>query len=222
VQSLNSKKFFLYLLIASVGVSALMGIGVILFGNFGELEERVLLTTLTINVTSVLGLACGAYLESRRGKVLPLFGIIAAAASAVLWIYLIWHGTVHESIFVRSLLSATLLATSCSLISLLLLANLDRRFIWSRYAVHISVWVLTAYLLYLIWDRDAIGSETTPRILGTLSIIVAALTLVTPIFHKLSAGEANVAEIDIEIASLKKRIEDLEVKKAAIEEVATV
>ena len=104
------------MLIASVAVSALIGIGVILLGNFGELEERVLLTTLTINVTSVLGLACGAYLETGKGRILPLVGIVAAAISAVLWIYLIWHGVVHESIFVRSLLSVTLLGTSLSLI----------------------------------------------------------------------------------------------------------
>ena len=63
---MNIKKLFLYLLIASVAVSSLVGIFVILFGNFGEFEVKVLLTTLTIMVTSILRLACGALLESNR------------------------------------------------------------------------------------------------------------------------------------------------------------
>ena len=72
---MNLKRLFLYTLIASVAFSALMGIGVILLGNFGELEVRVLMTTLTITVTSIAGLACGAYYESGRGRYLPVVGI---------------------------------------------------------------------------------------------------------------------------------------------------
>lgn len=222
MQNINPRRFFLYLLIASVAVSALIGIGVMLFGNFGELEEKVLLTTLTVNITSVLGLACGAYIETRRGRILPLCGIVAAAVSAVLWMYLIWHGTVHEDIFVKTLLSLTLVGVACSLISLLSIARLDHRFIWSRYAVHVAVWSLTANLLYLIWNKSAINEDITPRIIGVLSILVAALTLVTPIFHKLSAGEPVASEIDVEIASLRKRIEELEAKKAALGDVPAV
>jgi len=72
VQSLNLKKFFLYLSIGSVALSAVIGIGVILLGNFGEFETKVLLTTMTVTITSILGLACGSYLETGRGKIVPL------------------------------------------------------------------------------------------------------------------------------------------------------
>jgi hypothetical protein len=57
-QTLNLKKFFLYLLATSAAFSAIVGIFVILFGNFGEFETEILLTTLA--VTSILDLACGA------------------------------------------------------------------------------------------------------------------------------------------------------------------
>ena len=56
----NSKRAFLYLLVASVALSAIIGIAVLIFGNFGDFEIKVLLTTLTVTVTSILGLACGA------------------------------------------------------------------------------------------------------------------------------------------------------------------
>jgi hypothetical protein len=49
-----------------------------------------------------------------------------------------------------------------------------------------------------------------------LSIIVAALTLVTPIFHRLSNQAMSVEETDAEIARLKRRIAELENQKAEI------
>ena len=41
VQTLNLKKNFLYLLTASVAFSGVVGIFVILFGNFGEEEIKI-------------------------------------------------------------------------------------------------------------------------------------------------------------------------------------
>ena len=218
MQRLNLKKLFLYLLIASVGVSALIGIAVILLGDFGEFEVKVLLTALTVTVTSILGLACGAYFETGRGRLVPGAGILMALVSGVMWIYLVWHGTVHEDLFVKSLLSLTLLGAACSHISLLSLAQLDRRFMWSRYAVYFAVGSLTAYLLFLVWDVDAISNDVTGRIIGVLAIVVAALTLVTPVLHKLSTGEPGTTAIDAEIEKLRARIAELEAKKAAMVE----
>ncbi len=91
MKDLNPRKLFLYLLIASVSASAVIGIAVILFGDFGDFETRVLLTALTVSATSVLGLACGAYIELRNARLIPTVGIISAAVSAALWIVLIWQ-----------------------------------------------------------------------------------------------------------------------------------
>jgi hypothetical protein len=213
---MNIKKLFLYLLIVSVSISALVGIGVIILGNFGDLETRVLLTALTVTGTSILGLACGAYLESGRGRILPFCGIGFALVSAVMWLYLVWHDTVHDDLFVKLLLSSTVLAAGSSLLSLISLARLDRRFFWFPYSAHAAVWLLTAYLVYLIWFPDSIDENITPRIIGVLSIVVAAITLVTPILHKLSSGEPETESIDAEIGKLKARIAELEVKKAEV------
>jgi hypothetical protein len=211
---LSSKKFFLYLLVASVGVSALVGISVVLFGDFGEFETRVLLTTLTVTVTSVLGLACGAYLETGRGRLMPLAGIGFAALSAGLWIFLLWHGTVHSDLFVKTLFSATLLAAACSHLSLLSLARLDRKFLWAQRAAHLLIWSLTLLVLYLIWQFFENVSDFLTRLTGVLSILVAALTVLMPVLHRLSGQKTEGEEIDAEIARLRLRLEELEKRKA--------
>jgi hypothetical protein len=216
MQSLNLKKFFLYLLIASVAFSALLGIGVILFGNFGETESKILLTTLIVTITSILGLACGAYLETKRGKILPVGGIILAILSAILWAIFIWGNVGNERVFVQTALSATLLAASFSHISLLSIANLDRKFRWALYAAHFSVWSLTAILLWIIWAELKGDSELLTRTIGVLSIVIAALTIITPIFHWLSRQTPKAEEIDAEIARLRSRIEELEKQRGEI------
>ncbi|HNQ15557.1 MAG TPA: hypothetical protein PKM58_08340, partial [Pyrinomonadaceae bacterium] len=83
---MSIKRLSLYILIASVAISALLGIAVILFGNFGEFEQKILATTSIVTMTSIFGLACGAYLETGRGKILPYTGIIAAIVSGTLWV----------------------------------------------------------------------------------------------------------------------------------------
>jgi hypothetical protein len=212
-QEMNLKRAFLFVLIASIVASALIGIGVILFGNFGDLETKILMTTLTVSYASILGLACGAYLETKRGKILPIVGIVMAIVSAILWIILIWYGTIQEDLFVKSLLSTTLLAVSSSHLSLISIARLDKKFLWSRYAAYVSIGFLTAILLGLIWSQPESVSELISRSIGVLSIIVAAMTIITPVFHKLSS-ENTAEEIDEEIARLRARIKELKKQKA--------
>lgn len=211
---MNSKKLFLYLLIASVGASALIGVGVILFGNFGEFETKVLLTALTVTVTSILGLACGACLEAGKGRVIPMAGIVFAVISAVLWMFMIWSEFRPDNHnFANSVMSATLLAASCSLVSLLSLATLDSRFMWSRILAHAAVWSLTALILWIIWSHIDPSDSWIARTMGVLSIIIAAVTVVTPVFYYLSSSEKGVEGIDAEIERLKERLVELEEQK---------
>ena len=203
---MNSRRLFLYLLIASVGLSAIVGIGVLLFGNFGELEVRVLFTTLTVTVTSIFGLACGASLESGRGKYLPLAGIAFSILSAVMCFLIIWDLLDDNWEFIKSFLTATMLAAACSHLSLLSLARLDRRFAWTRTAAHICVWLLTAILLYILWAEPESSDGLVTRILGVLAILVATITVVTPVLHKLSNNERTVEQIRDEIEELEARI----------------
>lgn len=213
---MNLKKLFLYASIASVAVSAVIGIIVMIFGTFGEFETKVLLTTMTVTITSILGLACGACLEGRKGRVIPMAGIVFAVISAVLWITLIWSGSDGSETFAKAVMSATLVAAACSLVSLLSLATLDKRFMWARLLAHASVWSLTTIILVIIWAEIDPSESWIARLMGVLSIIIAAVTVVTPVFHYLSSSEKDADAIDAEIAKLKAKIEELETRKAVL------
>lgn len=213
---MNLKRLFLYTLIGSVAVSAVLGIGVILFGSFGELEGRVLTTTFTITLTSILGLACGAYYDSKNARALPGAGISFSLIAAVLGIYMIWAGDGGIEAVWKAAATASLIATSCALLCLISLATLDRRFLWSRHLIYTAVSILSAILLFILWFEPESSSDFVGRLIGVLSIIIAALTVVTPVFHKLSNKETSVAEIDAELDSLRSRIIELERQKATL------
>lgn len=214
---IDLRRIFLITLIASVVTSALIGIGVLLFGNFGLIEVRVLMTTMVITVVSVLGLACGAYIEIRGGKYLPLAGIAFSVAAGLMSILVIWDVLDDDEIFIKSFLTVTLLATACSHLSLLALARLDRRFSWTRISAVICVALLCAILLFILWFEPSGESDLIYRILGVLGILLAAITVVTPVLHKLSSDRSDVEKIDAEIGMLQKRIEELKDMRAKLE-----
>ena len=213
---MNLKKIFLYTLIISVAVSAVLGIGVILFGSFGEFEGRVLMTTFTVTLTSILGLACGAYYESKRAKNLPVAGIAFSLLAATLGIYLIWAGDRGVDAVWKSAATASLLATSLALLCLISLATLDKRFAWSRLLIYVSVTLLSAILLFILWFEPESSDDFVGRVIAVLSIIIASLTVMTPVFHRLSQKETGIAEIDAEIEKLRARIAELEQKRSEL------
>jgi glucan phosphoethanolaminetransferase (alkaline phosphatase superfamily) len=190
---------------------------VILFGNFGETEGKILATTFTIAVTSILGLACGAYLETKQGKILPSVGIIFSIISAIFFFVMIWGGTVWQNEnFFKSLATATIFAVSCSHLSLISIPKLDKKFQWSKSALYICVWLLSAILLWILWFAHDAENEFIIRIIGVLSIIIAALTIITPVFYKLSHSLPEAKQIDEEIERLKAKIAELEEQKAKL------
>jgi hypothetical protein len=213
---INLRRLFLYLLIGSVSLSALIGIGVLLFGNFGLIEVRVLMTAVTVTIVSVLGLACGAYIEVRGGKYLPIAGIAFSVIAGLMSFFIIWDVLDDDELFIKSFLTATLLAAACSHLSLLALARLDRRFSWTRISAVVCVVLLCSILLFILWFEPTGESDLIYRVLGVLGILLASITVVTPILHKLSAGDDPAAEIDAEIERLRSKIEELEEKKAAL------
>ncbi len=216
---MNLRKFFLYLLIASVAACALLGIGVLLFtGTFDEFASKVLATTFTITCMSILGLACGAYFEAKGARPLPFAGIAFSILAGALVITVIWFHERTGDIFAKTTVTLTMLAATCGLLSLISLANLDKRFAWSRTVAIVAAVLLDAILLWILWFQPEGDSDIVARTIGVLSIVIASVTVVTPVFHKLSVVESKSDNetIDAEILKLREKIKELEAKKSAI------
>jgi ribosomal protein S27AE len=189
--SMSPKRIALWFLICSVAVSAILGIIIVLAGTFSDLQIRIILTTLTISAASICALASGALWEKRRERFLSSSGAILAALAAVLVIAGIWTEA-ENSEFWKFAVSVSLLAVATAHACLLALARLAPRFAWTRVAASVAVYFLAGLFIYIIYFTPK--GDTGVRIIGATSIIVAALTILTPIFHRLSRGDLDIVD----------------------------
>jgi hypothetical protein len=211
------KKTFLYALIGSVVLSAILGIGAIFSGRFDWIQVRILLTTVTISVASICGLGCGAYFATGRGRLLPLAGIALALLAAVMVIGGMWIELGNQRYW-RFAASISVFAVACAHLSLLSMAKMASSYRWSLPAAYIAIFGVAVIIVSMIIREPHDAGMF--QLLGVAAILDAAITVVIPIFHRLSRAEVGVenerpprlstAEIDAEIAKLQIRLAELE------------
>lgn len=183
---MSLKKVALWFLIVSVAVSAALGIVAILTGTFGDFQVRIISTTLTISAASIGALAAGALWEGRGRKELPLLGIGLSLLAAVLLIGGIWLDSRGERYW-KFTASISVFAAATTHACLLSLARLAPRFAWAKAISLLAVYCLALLIVIAIYNEPA--SDFGFKLIGTASIIVAALAIMTPIFHRLSRDD---------------------------------
>jgi hypothetical protein len=223
-------KIFLRVFIASIVAAALIGIAAIgIPSKNWEYELKVLLTTAIIAGGSVCGLACGGCL-TRGHKVLPTAGLMLTGLSAGLLLLGIW-AEINSELYWKTTASATFFAVACAHLSMLFMANLAGAYRWAYVAAYQLILglatLLAAGIDFEFFDK---GGEAYWRLTGVVAILVAAVTLMIPVFHRLSREEVAAAQaeadplfaVESEIAAVKKRLIELENKRRILLGRATV
>jgi hypothetical protein len=212
-------KLFLRLFILSIIVTAVIGIITISIPvKQGWYEIKILLTTLTIAAASICGLACGGCL-SRGHMILPVSGLVLTGVTAVLFLIGLWSEIESEAFWKTSFV-LLFYAVACAHLSMLYMANLAGGYRWSYLVAYQLVLglatLLTAGIVFEFFKSEAYG-----RLVGVISILVAAVTLMIPVFHffsrdkfaALQQAADPILAIDNEVARLKNRITQLEAKR---------
>jgi len=181
------RRIAVIVIVASLALAALLGIIALFSGEFGELQVRILLSTLLIAGFSVVAL-CDLTIAERR---LRLVGFIGAALSLVTFalglvlIWLDWNDGTGE--LLRWFFIAGIVALSFAQASLLLLLS-DR----ASHAVRIALWITLAFVAVVtimavlpIATDGAVpgtGDEATYwRFFGAAVIIDAVGTIAVPV-----------------------------------------
>ena len=221
----NLKRPLLYALIVSVIFGAVLGIILVLRGKWGWYETRVILTTIVIAISSLCGLACDLSRTPRGLNLLPKSGLALTGISAVMILIGMW-ADFDEEWFWKTAASISIFAVATVHVCLLSIARLVRRFQWVFFIAWQAIFGLAALLVFVIVAE--VDSEEMMRIVAVASIVVAALTLVIPILHRIGRMESNkgdllmpvdertVDSIDFEIAKLHKQIAQLEKLRSEI------
>lgn len=203
------------------GIAAVLCIGTIWSD---EANYKPLATIIVLLFANFFLFPFAFYYEESKRKLLPVIGSAATIIAALLSVRAIWEFS-KSHFLERTFFVAVVIAVACFYLSLIFLITLSKRYAWTMKAVQITVWTLVGILLWLIIfepNLQETAQEIVTRVLVILSIIIAALTVMIPIFYRLSRAELDppekitVEEIEKRIARHKSEIENLEKMKKSI------
>ncbi len=190
---------FLWSMIISLSLAALMGIFALVFGGDSWFAQRILITALLVGGFSIVALMAAVVIERKRLVPLMWCGIGCAGAALLGWLILLWGDGVMdweiEELILKSSMTAALAAIGLTHAGLMFLPKLYAR--W-RQAVRTGAIVATGITLGLIipfmWFEDMIPYDaewTIWRTIGVFAILGSAGTIVTPVLWKLQSIQVH-------------------------------
>ena len=181
------RRWLLLLLVGSIVVNAALGIAALVSGDFGDLEQNVLLTSLCVTGAGVIGMACAPAIDRRGLWPLPWLGLVLGVAGFAVLMVSIWLDDPSENIL-RTGGTLLIVAGAIAWGSLVSLARLAPRFRWVMPVAVVLVMVLAGMFIPLLWET-AQDAEWYGRSLGVVAVLTAAFTLLVPILHRAGRGE---------------------------------
>lgn len=181
------KRYFIIAIIAAMTISAAVGILAVLIGSFGELQAKILLTTLAVGVFSVTSLANLRNLESGHAgyRRFAWLSILLSLIALLFVIILIWTSLDSDNAPWKPAAIFIILAFSTAHTSLLLASRHKSKLIDALVTTTIAcISFVAGFLMYLVFiDADGVGTIYY-RLLAVFAILDVLGTIVVPILSK--------------------------------------
>ena len=185
------RKLSLKVFIGFLVLTALIAIGSILSGSFGDTQLRILATTFTISVASICMMSSVAFIEKRKLTILGFTGVILALTGAIFMIFGIWFESIKYLQFTITLIVS---AIAFAHAFLLYLPKFDGKQKIAQIISSIFIGVLSIQIIVAVW-LDIYDDALYYRLMGVVAIIVGFMTLIIPILVKLRKGDDRKEEL---------------------------
>jgi len=185
----NIKKIFLIVMVVALSISAFIGIFIFLIGDFGEIEGKILLTTLSLGVFSLTAMSSAILYDKHKLTSFSIIGMIVALLGFLMATSAIWEIVDYSnSHFFRMLIISVIISFSIAQSSLLLLINSeDSEFNISLTLTLINISIVSLMLIHLVLIDFEINSSSYYRVLGAFAILDVLGTITTPIISKIKS-----------------------------------
>lgn len=147
---------------------------------------KPLATAFTLLTANFFLISLAFYYEQKREPVVSLLGLLGTGLAVGLLIAAIWELAPTTEFGGKILAISIALAITCVYLSLILRVSVAKQFNWSLIAVQIVAWTFFATICWTIINYSNPGYELIGRLLVILCILIAALTVLIPIFHFIS------------------------------------
>lgn len=181
------KKYFMYVLVASLSLAALISIVAIIVGDFSSVIQKSFATVFMIFIHALLSLAFISVDKNKGGSsftVNVMFGIIVASfIVSSLGIWEIISGTLTGQIY-QLFMTTIIAAVFLELFSKLL--KKDKSVKYFSYGSMASVVLLYALFMPLIFTEYPVDLPNLYyRLLAASGVLAGTLSILTAIFHRL-------------------------------------
>jgi len=178
------KKYLLRTTIVALSLSALLGIIIFLFGEFGETEAKILFTTLTLGGFSLTGLSSSVSYKIPKLKSFSQVGILCSLLGFLVTLIAIWNIISFENIWKLMFIFMVLSASFGQVSFLLFLTPKTLKVKYIKLATIFFIVIVGFMLLKSIVSEFGEG-ELYYRLLGVFGILDVLGTIASPIMNKM-------------------------------------
>jgi hypothetical protein len=204
-----SRKQIVLLAVAGlVTVSGVIAIGILLFGDFGETEGRVLATTGLLAAYGLLALPAAMLLDRRRLPALAVVVLVLAAAGASFAVSAIWTSGPSDA-HGKAVGTATAFLLASAQVSALVLRrperdrSLIRRLFGMSSVLAVGIAAMFSLMLWAEFDSERYG-----RVLGALVVLDLVAVVLQP---TLSRARPGATVIPLQLLLESDEVRDVEV-----------
>lgn len=176
--------------LASIGLGALLGIVVLLGADIGEPGGKVIASSFMITGAALVSMPPVAAWERGRLGSLPVAGVAATVVGFGWLILMIW---IEPDFGVLWKLPFTLIIVGIAIagVALMEFARLEPQHSWLLAAVRISIGVVAVLLTIGMWGEIDGGGYW--RTFGVTAVLLAAFLAAVPVLHRSSRAMGAVA-----------------------------
>lgn len=177
-------------LVSCLVASAVIGITIVLIGDFGDVQIKILATVGVLAGLSIISLPSLFNLEKSRYKLIAILGFLISISFFVLILLIIWGGqNFGNEIFGKSIFTNGIIAFAINHILLIFIVQPKRKILWiCQKATTLIICAVALLILAGIWTEDM--PETIFRILVTLAILDVLGTISLPILSRINSKNA--------------------------------
>ena len=186
------KKNVLKILIATLIISAILGISIIVLDLWNEMSVKVLATTAIIFGFSIPGLCCSTIYEKEDVKPFSIAGMTICVIGCLYILLLLWGILPTNGFFDvftwKVILSSIILSSSFGHLSLLLSITSNEKIVqyFKNSTIVLSIIIDILLLIMIIFEV-----EINWQLITVLAILIVLGTIVTPIMNKLNKGNSS-------------------------------
>lgn len=174
----------LAVLVISLIINAVIGVSIILVGDFDGTDGKVLMTATSLAIFSIISLPSFFHIERRRYVHLSVAGIITALILYGLVVLAIWGKGSDNEILFKTIASLGILAIGTNHALLMLIATPTNILISICQRLTLGIIVIVGAILQIVvWTEEM--HDMMARILGVLVIIDVLGTILVPMLSRM-------------------------------------